>query len=305
LKRFILFFLFILMFISCSDEIELQHYEQGDISILLTQSPSEVLPGQSINLLYKIKGKGIHTLYVSETPDMVEQLHELTSQIDQNTFLWKITADRGGSYTLPQRGFTLEVDGVEQPLVFPSVEIQVKSLADLQSPLRDIEGPKKIGFLRSIYKILILVLILIIVFIVWYVLYKKKHGKQQSMSLSLQLQQTLEKLDLQEYIEREDSPEFYNRLTSVIRLFVDRIYGTTTLEQTRQEFMPQILKVRAFKKREKSWIIELMERSDRSKYGNIPNPKETMKEDLALCRDWFKEMILLQKDREVLDNGIQ
>src|SRR5690625_1576289 len=151
-----------------------------------------------------------------------------------------ITNFDSGAYTLPKQ-FVLIND---EPVATPSFDVRVHQVEvdTLAQPMYSIKPflPVKSVPLPWTNILLWLIGLAILAFLVWYILAKRKEKNASEKESLPPLEEAIKgfrELDAADYLQQNNSKEYYSKLTNIVKRYLDREVTKDALESTTDELL--------------------------------------------------------------------
>jgi len=161
---------------------------------------------------------------------------------------------------------------------------------DVMTNIHDIKPPEPAGFDPALlWYILIAVLASALILLLVFLWKRRKRKIKHAVALSL-LPEEAALLALDELLDIEniDGKDFYFRLSSILRHYINDRYEINAPEMTTEELLPKMDRLGIDKKLVQC-LKELFHTADPVKFADVHSVSARMESDLAFCRKFVKE----------------
>lgn len=211
-----------------------------------------------------------------------------------------ITSFDSGAYTLPKQFVLINDKPIETQSFNVNVhEVVVDTLAQPMYSIKPFIPVKKAPLPWRNIGIWILA-ITILAFILWYIFVKKKGALSLQKKVLPPLEEAIQafkELDTTDYLQQNNSKEYYSKLTNIVKRYLDREVTEDALESTTDELL---LRLNAFRhsgkipfSRELLRDLEnVLKRADLIKFANMRHEQHYVDNDRV-----FMENMVLETDK--------
>jgi len=211
-----------------------------------------------------------------------------------------ITSFDSGIYNLPKQHILIDDNPIEARGYEIKVrQVEVDTLAQPMHTIKPFIAVKSVPF--EWQKLLLWILgISIIGTIIGFFLYKKKKETSEKILLLPPLDEAilaLKNLDASEYIQQNNSKEYYSELTTILKRYLDREVLHNALESTTKELMTYLYMLRdsqkvPFNRELLRELEDILKRADLIKFANISHEESRVELDRL-----FMENMIVETDR--------
>lgn len=211
-----------------------------------------------------------------------------------------ITHFDSGAYTLPKQ-FVLIND---KPIGTSTFDVRVHQVEvdTLAQPMYSIKPflPVKRAPFSWINSLAWVIGIAALAFLIWYLFIKKKGGislQKKSLPPLEEAIQGFKKLDAADYLQQNNSKEYYSQLTNIVKRYLDREVTQEALESTTDELLLRLNALRdsgriPFNKDILRELKEVLDRADLIKFAKMRHEQQYVDKDRI-----FMETMVLETDR--------
>lgn len=198
---------------------------------------------------------------------------------------YKLRADIAGAYIIPSMAVSYtDKHGTKKELKTPQIFIEVKTtlIDEKGEALKDIIDIKPLQEVKRdltpyiLFGAVALVLIISVVGVLFYIDRKQKKARKVKKPAHIIALEELEKLRKEKLIEKGVLREHYFRLSDIFRRYIENRFGVPAVEQTTQELLPEIGKLRGLTTSVKSKAREFLIHSDLIKFAKYAPAQEEM-----------------------------
>ena len=161
---------------------------------------------------------------------------------------------------------------------------------DVMTTIHDIKPPELAGFDPAVlwYVLIAVLVIALIVLMIFLWTRRRKRIKHKTTPSLLPEEAALLALDELLDVENIDGKDFYFRLSSILRHYINDRYEINAPEMTSEELLPKMDRLGIDKKLVQS-LKELFHTSDPIKFAGVYSVTAKMESDLAFGRKFVKE----------------
>lgn len=211
-----------------------------------------------------------------------------------------ITSFDSGSYTLPKQFVLINDKPIETQSFNVNVhEVAVDTLAQPMYNIKPFIPAKSVSLPWKNIGLWVLGIALL-AFILWYILVKKKGAlslQKKALPPLEEAIQAFKELDTADYLQQNNSKEYYSKLTNIVKRYLDREVTEDALESTTNEL---ILRLNLFRdsgkipfSRELLRDLEsVLKRADLIKFANMRHEQQYVDNDRV-----FMENMVLETDK--------
>ncbi|MBN2626896.1 MAG: hypothetical protein JXA95_09545 [Spirochaetales bacterium] len=287
-RRLPLFLLFLVTLFSCAGKQDSSLTQkirgEGNRSLILTAGPEEVWVGVPFSLSLDMKGeKDDDVLFPKIDQEFLPEGLILKSfKADDNRLTLSVTAEKSGDFTIPPISVLFDNGGDSVELLTRPVDFSVVSLLDGEDQtMADISPSLRIGFMTLPWVLGLSGGALAAVLIAaWLIMrYRRKHNVPPE-PVWVGLERDRDALSRDNSLMEGDMGRFYDLSTSLVRRALDGVYGESTGEKTREEFIGSLLTSSQYASEVKAWFVRFFERADLVRFARMAIEKDTIVRDL-------------------------
>ena len=250
--------------------------------------PSELYIRTPFHIMIELKTDVADSIYApkKDTIDVfqiidIQQKEKIVDDLKNTQLDIKAIGLEVGEHEFPELEFTVKNKSEKKTLKTDNFVLFIKSvITDSSKTVKPIADPLKVklGFWDYAFPVIILI---ILVFII--LLLKKYFKKSQTEKTTETIKkdtrpayviclEMLEKLKEENLLEKGDFPEFYFRLSMILRTFIERYYHINAVEMTTTEIRRNLKNI---DHKEKSLILEKLSAADMVKFAkHIPKTEK-------------------------------
>lgn len=258
---------------------------EGKRRLTLTVAPETLWVGVPIHLALEIDGERDDDVVFTDLSrwELPESLVLTHSRADDNRLDITLRAEKPGSYTLPPLWVLFENPAGNREMLTRPLELSVVSLVgeEGERTLSPNAGPMKIGFLPLWLVLVIGGSFLAAGIILFWLLYRRRRGRIiREEPIWVQLEREREALKRDPHLLDGDRGRFYDVTGRLVRKALDGVYGQSTRERTREEFMTDLVESDLFQPERKLWFSRFFERADLVRFAKADADREAALADL-------------------------
>jgi hypothetical protein len=270
-------------------------YERGPLTVHVRLDKSKITIAETVIL----------ELEAAIKPDYgIVDWDNLGNKLDQNnnivsTYRYRLEPFLSGNYAIP--AFTFEfsdANGIEEKkyeLTTEPIDIEVTSLLGEQRSelvIADIEDVVEMPQEASYWWIWAIGLICIITAIgTWLYLRRKRHAKlirifKPAHEIAYERLQVLVKDDL---IKAGEIKEFYERISNILRHYIEHRFELRAPERTTEEFLIELQWTDVLSAPDKETIVEFLRHCDLVKFAEYNPTSEQIQQTFNLVKDFIEK----------------
>lgn len=267
------------------------------VSIKAELDTNAIVIGDQINLTFEVlKSKDYHIDFpvfnqkITENIDVLSASPIDSSDIDNDKILLRqkllITAFDSGLYYIPPIPFVLNSNEYSDTLFTGANYLEVFSVPiDTTGTIRDIKALYKAPVsISEIYPYILLTLFLALA--TWFLVYYYKRRKDNKPVFSrvkpeepahIIAIRELDRVKAEKLWQKQQTKEYYTRLTNIIRMYIERRFGIKAMEETTEEILHEFDSKIADKNINIIILKELLSLADLVKFAKEqPLPEENL-----------------------------
>jgi hypothetical protein len=275
---------------------------EGNRSLILTAGPEKVWVGVPFLLTLDMKGeKGDDVLFPKIDQEFLPEGLILKSfKADDNRLTLSVTAERSGDFAIPPVRVLFDNDGDNVELLTRPVEFSVATLlAEGDQAMADLSPSLRIGFLTLPWILglscgfLAAALIILRLF-----LRQRRKNNSPPEAVWARLERDRDALSRDNTLMEGDLGRFYDLSTSLVRRALDGVYGESTGEKTREEFIGSLLTSSLYASEVKAWFVRFFERADLVRFARMTIDRNTALRDLDEVLRFAGQAVEAAKNKE-------
>lgn len=282
-----------------------REFERGPVKVILSVDRSELTIAERINFAIEIIHDEDYEALLPRFGDKLEQFGIVdyrTSQpelIDDN----KVRVGRSyvlepflsGEYTIPAMkiGFAGKGDdsGKEYHLETEEIGIKVKSLlpesfAELE--IHDVVDPVELPRARGPVTWLAAIVSVLVAALLTVVIMRKRRRRAETEAARIPVDELaireLERLVAENLTERGEIKKFYQRISGILRTYIENRFGLHAPEQTTEEFLSTIGGAAEFPDRFRSLLDTFMKHCDLVKFAELQPATSDIQRTFDSCK---------------------
>ncbi len=293
-----------------------------EIAISTSLSADTMLIGDQIYYSLRIKQpEGINIEFPVFGDTLVKNIEILenpgidTSITEDGRLLLKkdllITGFDSGSYRIPGQKFSIAGEGTTKEFISGEDMLQIMTMPlDTAQAIFDIKQPygASLQFIELVPYILGLLILAIIIFVLVYYLKRRKQGAGITMPGKplipphITALQELDVLKEERLWQNNREKEYYSRISSILRLYLEGRYRIFAMEQTSDEILDSLLKARFNDNRLFEKLKTILGISDLAKFAKF-RPSPDMNESSLLDAYIFVNETKIEENEKDVQEG--
>ncbi|MCB2180436.1 MAG: hypothetical protein KQH63_00235 [Desulfobulbaceae bacterium] len=204
--------------------------------------------------------------------------------------IWFLSPFLAGDYVIPDLAVKAQSNGKLSEVSFPGQTITVTSFLDpkdKEMALADIQAPLSLP-VPPLYYLLAGCALFVVLALLVYIVRRKKTPQKLPPPIAAHLQ-ALEKINmlLGENKNITDYSLFYNRLSLILRRYIEKRFGIKAPEQTSEEFLQALGSASMFSDQQKNLLKHFLLHSDLIKFAQMTPTDSEIMESVELCRNFI------------------
>ncbi len=273
----------------------------GPIRVTLELSAEKITPADTLQLhLTALAPEEFDIIFPEFSASLgdftLQETHSLTKELTASGVrhgrIWTLSPFLAGEYAIPAMEIiALKNTGDKSPIVISTPDLTIKVSSFLQPnekepELSDIVPPLEVPF-SPLYLVFAAGTVLLGIGLLLYLVKRRSCRKTLPPALAAHII-AFEQIDkLLAGSEKTDIPHFFNRLSLILRYYIEAQFGMNAAEQTSEEFLASLHHSSVFSSEQKKVLENFLLQSDLIKFAKrMPTDREAM-QSVELCRNFI------------------
>ena len=282
-------------------------YERGPVKISLHLDQESPTIADKVSLEIKMLSEENYTITPPTFEKTIGKFEILDSTISQpeltttgalsQTHTYRLEPFLSGEYTIPSMKFafqdtqTQEVHEIETEEIVLQVRSLITEAKDLA--LHEIELPVALPKPKKDFTLSFVFLgVIVLLVVLAYFLYKKMPKKEKiekRIPAHEQALSDLEKLQKNGHPEEGEVKEYYQKISDILRTYIENRFGLQAPEQTTEEFLENLRSSSSFEQDHQSLLKNFLKHCDLVKFAEHTPQEDDIQSTFDSCKSFIIE----------------